>query len=335
MTGGLHDHRVHNHGRGSSGPERAQGQRGLALALGITVTFLVVEGIGGLLTNSLALLADAGHMLSDVAALGLALFALWFARRPHTHQRTYGYLRTEVLAALLNGVALTLVALWILVQATERLRDPPVVDSLPMLLVALGGLGANAASAVVLRRSAGESLNVRGAFFHVLSDLLGSAGAVAAGVLMLAFGWYLADPIISLLVVALIMVNAMRLLRETVHVLLEGTPAGVDIQALEQAMTGLPGVAAVHDLHAWTITSGYNAMSAHVVVEPGTRGVQREGLLREIQRRVQGRFPIQHMTIQVEESWETCEEAHPVGSAQDQPSQDNTDRRTEGEGSGA
>jgi len=277
------------------------GKKALQIALGITTTFFTVEVIGGLLTHSLALLADAGHMLTDVASLALALLAIQFAARPATPEKTYGYYRTEILAALVNGITLVLIALYIFYAALRRFQSPPEVKSLPMFTVAVFGLVANLASAYVLSRSKGESLNLRGAFLHVVADVLGSLGAITAGLIMLATRWYLADPLISIFIGLLILFSSWRLLRESVNVLMEGVPAHIDLKALEAAMRKVPGVSHVHDLHVWTVTSGFEALSAHVVVAEVLSMERSQAILHELHAVVHQRFWIQHTTIQLEE----------------------------------
>lgn len=280
-------------------PERVD-RRPLAIALGITSAFLVAEVIGGLLTNSLALLADAGHMATDVAALALSLFAIWLARRPATPERSFGFARAEVLAAFVNAATLVAISLFIFWEAFRRLGAPPEVDSGPMLLVAIAGLGANAASGWVLMRGGGhrENLNVRGAFLHVVGDMLGSIGAIVAALVMLATGWYLADPLLSAGIGVLILWSAWTLLRESVDVLLEATPKGIDPAMVRAAMVRVDGVAGVHDLHIWTVTSGLVAMSAHVEVA-GARAWQ--DILEDLTRLLGARFGIAHVTLQPEE----------------------------------
>lgn len=288
----------HQVGPGPTG-ER-QHRRPLVIALAITTTFLVAEVIGGLLTNSLALLADAGHMATDVAALALALFAIWLARRPATPERSFGYARAEVLAALVNAGSLIAISIYIFWEAFNRIGDPPEVESGPMLAVAVAGLAANAASAWVLLRGGGHEggLNMRGAFLHVVGDMLGSAGAIVAALVMLATGWYLADPILSAGIGLLILWSSWRLLRESVEVLLESTPEDIDPVAVREAMTGVDGVGGVHDVHIWTVTSGLVAMSGHVDV---TGGRDWPGLLDELTALLRTRFGIAHVTLQPEE----------------------------------
>jgi cobalt-zinc-cadmium efflux system protein len=289
--------------------------RPLAIALGITAAFMIVEAIGGWVSGSLALLADAAHMATDVAALALALFAAWLAGRPPTRQRSYGFARAEILAALVNSALLGALTIWLFVETWQRLREPQPVQTGPMLWVAVAGLGANAVSAWVLSRGSGDGhdhghahggggahshdLNRRGALLHVLGDLLGSVAAIAAALIMMATGWWRADPILSGLIGFLVLWGAWRLMRESVSVLLEEAPAHIDAQAVHDAMVAAPGVAGVHDLHIWTVASGMEAMSAHVVLD-GSRswGEVLQGqnaLLRE-------RFGIGHATLQPEDA---------------------------------
>lgn len=281
-------------------PAERVDRRPLVVALAITTAFVAVEVVGGLLTDSLALLADAGHMATDAAALALALFAVWLARRPATPARSFGYYRAEVLAAFLNAAALVAISLLILWEAARRLGDPPAVESGPMLAVAVAGLAANGAAVWVLMRGDGHAtnLNTRGAFLHVVGDLLGSLGAIVAALVMLTTGWYSADPLLSAGIGLLVLWGAWRLLRESVDVLLEATPAAIDAGVVRAAMTAVGGVAGVHDLHVWTVTSGLVALSSHVEVA-GTREwhevlVDLSALLRE-------RFGITHVTLQPEE----------------------------------
>lgn len=283
--GERHDH-AHDH---------TQSTRRLAWACGITAAFFVAEVIGGWISNSVALLADAGHMLTDVGALALSLFVAWFSRQPATPKRTYGYLRWEILAALINGAVLLLLSVGILWEAVSRLRAPePVVGGL-MLGVAVGGLLVNATSAWLLHGSAGHSLNLRGAYLHVLSDLLGSVAVIAAAVAVQVFGWLQADAVASMAVTALIVRGAWRLVREAVDILLESSPAHVDVEALRESLAAVRGVGAVHDLHVWTLTSGVVAMSAHAIAPAGDH----QRVLEDLHEAVR-RFGIQHTTIQLE-----------------------------------
>ncbi len=275
---------------------RAANQRRLALTLGLVLVYMVAEVVGGLLTGSLALLADAGHMLSDAAALALAVFAIHIARRPADARRTYGYHRAEILAALANGVTLVVIALFILREAWERFRAPQEVLGGWMMAVATGGLLINLGGMWLLHGGRGDSLNLRGAWLHVASDALGSVQAIVAGALIALFGWHWADPLASVLIALLVAWSSWALLKESVGVLMEGTPQHIDVGEVDAAIRGLTGVEQVHDLHVWTITSGRESLSAHVRV--GER--QRSDLLTEIRRLITERFGIEHVTIQLE-----------------------------------
>lgn len=298
---GTHEH-AHGGGTHAHGSKNT---RRLIITLLIAGAYMVAEAVGGLLANSLALLADAGHMLSDVAALGLSLFALWFARRPADAKRTYGYYRVEILAALVNGATLIAIAIYIFIEAYQRFRAPPQVQGGMMIAIACGGLVVNLVGLWILNAGKNESLNVRGAWLHVLTDALGSVGAIFAGVLVWAFRWNWADPAISVLIALLVIYSSWALLRESVAVLMEGTPPGIDVDQVRDALRSIAGVEAVHDLHIWSITSGMNALSAHVVAaDPAAH----QALLRQLRRVVHDRFGIDHITIQVES--ESLEEAH-------------------------
>jgi len=281
-------------------------QAGSALkpALAVTATFLVAEFIGALFTNSLTLLADAAHMLIDVAALSLSLAASWFSTRRATPQKTYGFYRVEILAALLNGVFLVLIALYIFYEAYHRLTNPPEVRAGWMLIVAVAGLGANLFSAYMLYAEHHHSLNIRGAFYHVLSDTIGSAGAILASIAILVWGFRFADPLIGIAVGVLILSSSWVLIRDAVDVLLEGTPSHVNIVSLRNELESVHGVASVHDLHVWTLTSGVVAMSCHAVVAGFE--VSRNVVLNGIREVARERFHIDHTTVQVEET-ETSE----------------------------
>jgi cobalt-zinc-cadmium efflux system protein len=272
-------------------------KRRLAVVLALTTTYLVAEVVGGLLTHSLALLADAGHMLTDVAGLGLALMAIRFAERPATAERTYGYYRIEILAALSNAVVLIGISLYILYEAFERFRNPPEVQSGAMLAVAAVGLLVNIVGIYLLRSGSGESLNMKGAYFEVLSDMLTSVGVMVAGVIMLTTGWYYADPLISAGIGLFILPRTWLLLREVVGVLLEGTPADVNLTALREAIATVAGVTDVHDLHVWSLTSGVNALSVHTVIDDHAL---HDVALAAVQRKVTSEFKIAHATVQVE-----------------------------------
>jgi cobalt-zinc-cadmium efflux system protein len=267
----------------------------------VTLSIMAVEVVGGFLANSLALLADAGHMLTDTAAVGLALFAAWIAGRPATAEKTYGYLRLEILAALLNGTVLLLLAGLIVWHAMQRLLDPPAIEPRILFGVATVGLIANAVALRILRDGHRHSLNVRGAYLHVLGDLLGSVGAMTAGLVVLLTGWTLADPLVSVLIAALILVGALRLVRESADVLLESTPGHIRLGEVTHAISSIPGVSDVHDLHVWTVTSGVIAMSGHAVVPDAARG---QTVLETVQSRMAD-LGIHHVTVQIE-SGESC-----------------------------
>jgi len=286
---------------------RPASQRALLLAFAITASFLVAEVVAGVLTNSLALLADAGHMLSDVAALGLGIFAIWIAMRPATATRTYGFHRVEVLAALANGAMLVAIAIYIFWQAGHRLQEPSEVRSLPMLLVAMAGLGANIASGSLLYRYSKDSLNVRGAFLHVLADALGSAGAICAGAIMLTTGWYRADAVAGVFIGVLVLVSSWRLLRESLGVLLEAVPPHMDAKEIEAALKEVAGVEGVHDLHVWTVTSGFVALTCHAELNDSCDISQ---VLEELCQMLHERHGIRHVTIQPEVSESHGRTAH-------------------------
>ena len=286
------------HGGGSHGTAAAKHSKRLAIALAMTATYMVAEIIGGLITGSLALLADAAHMATDVVGLGLALLAIRFAARPATPQRTYGFLRMEVLSALTNAVILLLLTVYIIYEAYQRFLAPPEVLSGPMLIVALIGLAVNLVSMWLLIGGSKESLNVKGAYFEVLGDMLGSVGVIAASLVIMFTGWQLADPLIGAGIGLFIVPRTWILLKQAVNILMESTPANVDVEKMTTSLGSIPGVTAVHDLHVWTITSGTDAMSGHLVVEDATRWRE---VLREAQTRVRKEFGIEHVTIQVED----------------------------------
>lgn len=301
--GSGHAH-SHSPGRTHGGGYGAQHRKRLAIVLVLVTVYMVAEVIGGLLTNSLALLADAGHMLSDAAALALSLFAIWIAQKPATPRHTYGYYRTEILAALVNGATLVAISLYIFVEAYQRIGQPPEVQGGMMMAIATGGLLINLLGLWILNSGRNESLNVRGAWLHVLTDALGSVGAITAGGLIWAFGWYWADPVASVAIGVLVLYSSWALLRETVAVLMEGAPGHIDVDEVRNEIRAVPGVQAVHDLHVWTITSGMVALSGHVVV--GEEGFGQE-ILRRVRSVLHDRFGIDHSTIQLEQ--EPCGES--------------------------
>jgi cobalt-zinc-cadmium efflux system protein len=287
---------AHGHS-GGPGPARGRDARALTIVLAMTAALAVAELVGGLVSDSLALIADAGHMVSDVGSLALALGALWLARRPATAQMSFGFRRAEILAALFNGVALVAIAIWIFVEAAQRLSDPPEILAWTTLAIALVGLAVNVLGVVILRRSGGRSLNLRAATLHVIADLLGSVGVIVAAVVILATGWLYADPVVSILIGVLVLASSWRVLRESLGVLLEAAPEGIDAEAVGRRMASVEGVSEVHDLHIWTITSGFPALSAHVLVPEGDDCHARR---RELSEMLLRDFGIAHTTLQVE-----------------------------------
>lgn len=258
---------------------------------------MIAEGLGGWLANSLALLADAGHMLTDVAAMSLTLGAFWFAERPATSKKTYGYYRAEILAAFVNGVALACLSIWVIYEALQRWTSPPEVKGVELTIVAVGGLVVNIIAAFLLHSGHQHNLNLRGAWLHVMGDLAGSVAAIIAGVLIIAFGWVWADAITSILISIIIIYGAWRLVVDSVNVLLEGTPSHISLAAVEQAILDTEGVGGVHDLHVWTISSGLEALSAHISHDSN---VPHSELLAIVQRKLHDNFGIDHLTIQME-----------------------------------
>ena len=278
----------HQHGRPPS--------TALRIALCVTSFVLIVEAVGGWLTGSVALLADAGHMLTDAGALAIALLGAWLGSRPADTRKSFGYGRVEVLAALANGLLLGAVSVAIALESWERLSGAREINALPMIAIACIGLGANAVSAYGLW-DAGESLNVRAAWWHVLGDTLGSTAAIAAGIGIYFFGVTRLDPIVGLLISGLLVLAAVRLVREAIHVLLEGTPPGIDLEAIARRVGQLPGVRSVHDLHVWTVTTGQPMMSAHVDLEPDA---DPETVRESVHRLLHQEYDIDHTTIQTE-----------------------------------
>jgi len=269
----------------------------LKWALIISAVYFFAELTAGFLTNSLALLSDAGHMLSDIGALALSLFAFRVAKRPATHHSTYGYHRVEILAALFNGLTLWLIVGVIFTSAYYRLANPPAVESFGMIVVAVLGLLVNIAAAAILHSGHQHNLNMRGAFLHVMSDAIGSVGAIAAGAIMLATGWYLADPLISMFIGALILYSSWSLIKDSLSVLMQSVPKGIRLDEVRQTIEAVDGVHKVHDLHVWAVTSDIYTLSAHAVVENG--GDFHE-VLNGIEDTLKVRFNIEHTTIQLE-----------------------------------
>jgi len=290
-----HDHGDHSHHAHGVISRGAEGGR-LKWVLAITALFMVAEVVGGLLSQSLALLADAGHMFTDVGALALSLFAMRMALRPPSYTKTFGYVRIEILAALINGATLLVIAGLIVSEAWQRLRDPVEIDAVVMLSVATLGLAVNIAGAFLLHSHAHDNLNVRGAYLHVLGDLLGSVGAIGAGVVILTTGWSAADPIISVVIALLILVSAWRLVREAADVLLESVPTHIDMEAVLGSLADIDGLEDVHDVHVWTLTSGFVAIAAHGVIDDPTCHSRVLGEVRE-RMAAQG---IKHVTFQIE-----------------------------------
>ncbi len=271
--------------------------RPLSLALGLVLAFAVVEVVAGVAAGSLALLADAGHMASDAGALAVALFAAWLGRRAATPQRSFGWRRAEILAALANGLGLVVIAIVILVEAGRRLSDPTEVVGAVVLVTGVAGLAVNIFTARILHPSSESSLNMRAAFRHVLADLVSSLGVIAAALVVLATGWPYADPLLGILIGLLVVWSAWSIVRESLGVLLEGTPVGIDAHEVGRRMAAVPGVVDVHDLHIWTITSGFPALSAHVLVLPSA---DCHAIRRELEALIRERFALTHATLQVE-----------------------------------
>lgn len=297
------------HSHGHSHDLRSAGKRSLVIAFALIAGFMFVEVIGGILSGSLALLADAGHMLTDAASIALALVAMHFAGRSHSVQRTFGYHRLEILAALVNALALWVIVAWIIVEAYQRFNSTPEVDAQIMFSIGLIGLCVNIGAAWVLHRSSGHNLNIRGAFLHVLADLLGSVGVIISGTLIWLFGWTLADPVTSVVIAVLILVSSWKLMKEVVHVLLEGTPEHVDVYHLCSKLEAVEGVTLVHDIHVWTLSEGNEALTAHVLIDPDYPG-DVEALRLRLRDIVYHDFGIGHITLQVEKSLEGCTEDH-------------------------
>jgi cobalt-zinc-cadmium efflux system protein len=283
-------------------PRSRDSQRRLGIALAITVAVMIVEAVGGWLAHSLALLADAGHMLADVAALGLSLWVMVLARRPATAERTFGLLRLEILAALANGAVLIAISIGIAVEAYHRFQAPQAVQGGLLIAIAAVGLAANGAAAAILHGGHDHSLNQRGAYLHILGDLLGSVGALVAGLIILLTGWVQADPIISVVTAALILGGAWRLVRESTDVLLEAAPPHIALGDVHDHLASVPGVTSVHDLHVWTVTSGVIAMSGHLVVQ---NPADNQRVLEAVQERL-GAMGIGHVTVQMEKD-PTCD----------------------------
>ena len=311
-----HDHHDHGHGDHDHAAElRGASKRSLTFSLTLISGYMVAEIVGGILSGSLALLADAGHMATDALAILMALTAMWLGERAASATRTFGYYRTEILAALANVVGLWLIVAWICLEAYHRFHELGAghldIEGPLVLYVGIGGLVVNIVAAFLLHRASGHSLNVEGAFQHVLADLLGSVGVVISAVLIMVFDWTIADPIISIVIALLILNGTRGLIGRIVNVLLEGTPEDLDVYKLCSDIEDTPGVTFIHDVHVWTITSGMVAFTAHVLIDPKYPG-DRDELLREIKDLAHKNFGITHATIQAEESVLGCEEDHHV-----------------------
>jgi cobalt-zinc-cadmium efflux system protein len=288
----------HNH---AHRPGEQGGKKRLIQAIVITGSWFIIELAGGIYSNSLALIADAAHMLTDLGALSLSLFALKISARPATHEKTYGYLRAEILAALANGIFLVLIGLYIFYEAYQRFWEPAEIRGIPMLVVALTGLAANLVTATLLFRSRNESLNLRGAFLHVLMDTLGSIGAILAGLLIWWRQMFLADTIVSVIVGTLVLYSSYKLVSESVDILLEATPRHLEISSILKDLGSVRGVVSIHDLHVWSISTRMYAMSCHVVLKEGEDS---GSVLSELSRLMRDKYGVRHTTIQIEpEGW--------------------------------
>ncbi len=296
-------------GDGRAHKAQAASGRALWTAFGLITGYMAIEVVGGLLADSLALLADAAHMVTDAAAIGLALVALWVAGRPASGRHTYGLQRAEVIAALLNAVSLWLIAGWIFFEASRRFSDPREVQGTVMLSVGAVGLLVNVSAAVVLRRAAGESLNVQGALLHVVGDLLGSVAVVAGAIMVLTLDWPMADPAFSVVIGAIILYTSARLLNKVLRVLMQGTPPHLDVPTVCRRLEQVEGVTGVHDVHVWSLTSGYDVLSAHVTAAPGAPD-ESARILHRLRETARKEFGIAHVTIQLESAAEDCRETH-------------------------
>ncbi len=298
MLGEMHGPGGHSH---TLDTRRADSRRRMWIALAINVGMLVAEAVGGVITGSLAVLADAGHVLSDVGSIALALFAARLATLPAAGRRTFGYQRSEVLAALVNGLTLVAVSVVITVEAIGRFSDPPSIEAGGVLGLGLLGLAGNVAATLVLARGQREDINLEGVLRHSAADALGSIGVVVAGAFVLLGGSDIVDPIVSLLIAALVFASSWRLIKEPFDVLMESAPADLDVEGMGRAICGIEGVSSVHDLHVWTVTSGFGAVAAHVVV---AQGADRDLIRRELEFTLHDRFGIEHTTLQIEEEAE-------------------------------
>lgn len=288
MSNCNHEHGHHH--------EHNNNSKKLLFVLILTGLYMLAEFIGGIYANSLALTADAGHMLADVAALALSYFAIWLAKRPAPSEKTYGYFRVEIFAALINGIALVLIAFFIMFEAYKRCFSPPEVKSFVMTIVALGGLGVNIIGAYLLHAGSKENLNVRGAFLHIIGDLLGSVGAVVAGLLIYFKQWYLADPVISFFIAGFVLYSSVKLIRSASHILMEAAPTHIDVEKIKSEISKIENVKGVHDLHVWSISSNKVSLSVHLVASCE----HSENILLDVNNLLRDDFSIHHCTIQIE-----------------------------------
>ncbi|VXA94122.1 potassium/proton-divalent cation antiporter [Exiguobacterium sp. 8H] len=295
--GHHHDHDHHHH--------HSTNQRALLLAFLLIAAFMVVEVIGGLWTNSLALLSDAGHMLGDAAALGLSFLAVRFGAKAATPNRTFGYRRFEILAAFINGLTLLVISVYILVEAYQRISAPPEILSGGMLVVAIIGLLVNILAAWILMRGEKDNLNVKSALLHVFGDLLGSVGAITAAILIMLFGWTWADPVASAFVAILILISGYRVTRDAIHILMEGSPEQIDVRAMQEEISKVEGVKEVHDLHVWSISSSEHAATCHVLIGEETDD---QDVLRQVTERIRKYGTFERSTVQIERERQCCEE---------------------------
>ncbi|AZU63941.1 cation diffusion facilitator family transporter [Neobacillus mesonae] len=302
-------HHGHGHGHGHShGHSHTSNKKALFSAFLLIAAFMVVEVIGGFLTNSLALLSDAGHMLSDAAALGLSFFAIKLGEKAVSQEKTYGYKRFEIIAAALNGLTLIVISLFIFYEAIHRFFAPPEVQSTGMLIISVIGLLVNIVAAwILMSGDKDENLNVRSAFLHVIGDMLGSVGAIIAALLIMFFGWGIADPIASVIVAVLILISGWRVMKDSFHILMEGAPTQINSNDVKVALQKVPLVQEVHDLHIWTITSGYPVLSCHITI--ANNGIHDE-ILAQSQKILHDEFHIEHSTIQVEKAANGCPSPH-------------------------
>ncbi|QXE01348.1 cation diffusion facilitator family transporter [Terribacillus sp. DMT04] len=302
--GHVHDHAHGHHHHGHNANKKA-----LLISFILTAGFMLLEAIGGFLTNSLALLSDAGHMLSDAVSLGVGLFAFIIGERVANYSKTYGYKRFEILAALFNGITLILVSLYIFYEAIQRFQEPADIVSGGMLTIAVIGFLVNIVVAwILMRGDTSDNLNIRAAFLHVIGDLLGSVGAIAAALLVLLFGWSWADPVASVIVASLVITSGWRVTKDAIHVLMEGTPRNVEMSKIIDCMEKAPGIISIHDLHVWSITSGQNALSCHAVVQGNLLVEESQHMLRNIEHDLE-HLGIGHVTIQMETASHTHEES--------------------------